>query len=139
MHVLTYYFNFEWHVWRDSKILKINKEPTIYCFVFSFFVRRSPMCNQPSINKATITGKKTLGAYSLVTNEEIIFSEVCFMFSIDLTSDFFKLCLENLYVWTSLVGIDASSGDLGELKGLLSMILGPAVWAWYSLVWSLGC
>lgn len=27
--------------------------------------KRSPMCNQPSINKATITGKKDLGAYSL--------------------------------------------------------------------------
>lgn len=31
------------------------------------------MCNQPSINKATITGKKDLGAYSSLVKEETIF------------------------------------------------------------------
>ncbi|ELK31223.1 cAMP-specific 3',5'-cyclic phosphodiesterase 4D [Myotis davidii] len=38
--------------------------------------KRSPMCNQPSINKATITGKKDLGAHSSHVEEETIFPNI---------------------------------------------------------------
>uniref|UniRef100_A0A8C5W3U1 3',5'-cyclic-AMP phosphodiesterase n=1 Tax=Microcebus murinus TaxID=30608 RepID=A0A8C5W3U1_MICMU len=37
--------------------------------------KRSPMCNQPSINKATITGKKDLGSYSSHLGRNCIFQE----------------------------------------------------------------
>lgn len=53
-----------------------QQQPVLTAFYFSLFVRRSPMCNQPSINKATITGKKDLGAYSSHVEEETIFPKI---------------------------------------------------------------
>lgn len=47
-----------------QRVLRPTKYNIFTALYFSLFVRRSPMCNQPSINKATLTGKKDLGDYS---------------------------------------------------------------------------
>lgn len=47
-----------------QRVPKPTKYHIFTTLCFSLFVRRSPMCNQPSINKATLTGKKDLGDYS---------------------------------------------------------------------------
>lgn len=44
--------------WIFLKFTNLKPHIYIYIYIFNFIVRRSPMCNQPSINKATITGKR---------------------------------------------------------------------------------